>query len=440
MTQISSGTTGKACCSGGCGCGSQVSIARAGGGGVGVGGGRVSADAAPLTPVVTLRPARPEPVFLKDGFRPFYFGGAAFAALAVPLWLGMWYHGFFTPSLPALLWHMHEMVFGFVVAIIVGFLFTAGRNWTRLPFPSGAHLGLIFGLWVAGRVGMFAAYGPAVAVIDSLLLPVVAVTLAQRFILARNLCSLPLVGVLLTLASANILFHASMHGLTTVPPVVAVEFGLMLVVLVELIVAGRVLPAFTAHAAPGVRQVRSLWLHRGSFALAGLAIVSDALHLAPAWTVAVALLAALAVGVQAIGWNPLASRGKPILWVLHLSYAWIPVGLGLLGLAALGVVPRSAAIHALAVGSMGGLIIGMATRTALGHSGRVVRAGNWETSAYVLVQIAAVSRVAAALIPAVYLVGVSIAGLAWMAAFTIYAVAYAPVLFGASPARRLIPA
>lgn len=360
-----------------------------------------------------------------------------FAALAIPMWLGMWYHGYMTPSLPALYWHMHEMVFGFAAAIITGFLFTAGRKWTGLPFPSGSRLAALFGLWGAGRVGMFAAYGPVVAVIDWLLLPIVAAVLANRFIKARNVCSMPLVGVLLTLAAANMVFHAAMLGLIPVAPVMPVEFGLMLVVLIELIVAGRVLPAFTAHAVPGVRQFRSLWLHRGSFALAAAAFVSDSLHLPRVWTGSVAMLAALAVGAQAIGWNPLASRGRPILWILHVSYGWIPVGLALLGLACFGVVPRSAGIHALTVGSMGGLIIGMVTRTALGHSGRPVRAGGWETAAYVLVHVGAVSRVAAALVPAVYLVGMGVAGLAWTAAFTIYAIAYAPVLLGSRPALRV---
>lgn len=378
--------------------------------------------------------------FLRDAFRPFYLGGAIFAALAVPMWLGMWYHGYFTPSLPAMFWHMHEMVFGFAAAIIVGFLFTAGRNWTGLPLPAGTPLAVIFGLWIAGRFGMFAAYGPVTAVIDSLLLPLVAGVLAHKFLRARSLRNMPLVAVLLSLASANIAFHASMHGLITVPPLVVVEFGLMLVVLIEMIVGGRVVPGFTANAIPGVRQFRPAWLHRAALALAVAAFVSDSVHMAPAWTGTLALLAAVVVAVQAIGWNPLATRHRPMLWVLHLSYAWIPVGLCILGLASFGIVPRSAAIHALAVGSMSGLIMGMITRTSLGHSGRQVRSGGWEVTAYVLVQLAALSRVAAALIPAIYLVGMSVAGIAWLAAFSVFAIAYAPMLLGSRPRVRMATA
>ncbi|MFO0836159.1 MAG: NnrS family protein [Phycisphaerales bacterium] len=396
--------------------------------------------AAPTISARAATPSRPPaPPFLQDGFRPFYLGGAIVAALAVPLWLGMWYHQFFTPSLPALFWHMHEMVFGFVAAIIIGFLFTAARNWTGLPLPAGVPLAALFALWIAGRMGMFCAYGPVTAVLDSLLLVIVAGVLAQKFVRARSWCSMPLVAVLLALAAANIAFHASMHGLIPFSPMAAVELGLMLIVLVEMIVGGRVVPGFTANAIPGVPQFRAAWLHRGSFVLVAAAIIADALHAPAPVSGTAALVAAVAVAVQALGWNPVATRGRPILWILHAGYAFIPIGLFLLGLSALGVVARSAAIHALAAGSMGGLIIGMITRTALGHSGRPVRAGRAEVAAYMLILLAAALRVSASLIPTVYLASMLAAGAAWTAAFLIYLVAYTPVLLGVHGARRGAP-
>ncbi|MCE7969956.1 MAG: NnrS family protein [Leptolyngbya sp. PLA3] len=368
--------------------------------------------------------------FFRDAFRPFYLGGAIVAAVAVPMWLGMWYHQYFTPSLPALYWHMHEMVFGFVAAIIIGFLFTAARKWTGLPLPSGAPLAFLFALWIAARIGMFAAYSPATACIDASLLVIAAGVLAHKFIRARSWCSMPLVVVLLALASTNIAFHAAMHGLIAYSPMGAVELGLMFVVLVEMIVGGRVVPGFTANAIPGVRQFRSQWLHRGSFGLAAAAFVADALHAPGPVSGTLAMMAAAAVAAQALGWNPLATRGRPILWILHVGYGFIPVGLLLLGLSAFGVVTRSAAIHALAVGSMGGLIIGMITRTALGHSGRPIRADRAEVAAYLLVLLAAALRVAASLAPPAYLASMLAAGVAWTTAFIIYLVAYTPVLLG----------
>ncbi|MFO0860009.1 MAG: NnrS family protein [Phycisphaerales bacterium] len=379
--------------------------------------------------------------FLVDAFRPFYLCGACFAALAVPLWLGMWYLNYFTPSLPSLYWHAHEMVFGFAAAIIIGFLFTAARNWTGLPLPAGIPLSLLAGLWLAARVGMLVAYGPVTAVTDSLPLVIVAGVLTRKFILARSWCSMPLVVVLSLLAFANIAFHAAAHNLVPISPLQPVEVGLLFVVLIEMIVGGRVVPGFSANAVPGAWRWRSAWLHRGSFVLAAAAFLADSLRAPQPLTGAIALLAGATVTAQAIGWNPLAARGNPMLWILHAAYAWIPGGLVLLGLSSFGIVPRSAGIHALAVGSMGGLIIGMITRTALGHSGRVVRAGRVEVVAFILVLLAAGLRVSASLIPPFYLVGMLAAGTAWAAAFLIYIVSYGPILLGKRPPRNevLVP-
>lgn len=367
-------------------------------------------------------------VFLRDAFRPFYLGGSLFAALAIPLWLGMWYHQSFTPSLPALYWHTHEMVFGFAVAIIIGFLFTAARNWTGLTLPDGVPLATLVTLWLAGRVGVFFFYGAPAAIVDSLLLPIVAGVLAFKFIRARSYASFPLVGVLIALSIANIAFHAGMLQWIELAPLGAIEFGLMMVVLIEMIIGGRIVPAFTASAIPGVRQRRSVWLNRAAIMLAAAAFVSDASR-APAWVIALAsVLAGALTAVQAIGWNPLATRSKSILWILHAAYAFIPIGLILLGMSWLNFLPRSAAIHALAVGSMGGLIMGMITRTALGHSGRPVRAGRAETICYALVLLAALLRVSASLAPPASMALMLGAGTAWSAAFVLYAVTYAPIL------------
>lgn len=368
-------------------------------------------------------------MFLRDAFRPFYFGGAIFAAIAVPIWIAIWGNGLFHPSLPGIYWHMHEMVYGFAAAIIIGFLFTAARNWTGLPLPMGAPLAMLFGLWVLGRLGMFFLYSPATAAVDVALLIIVASVLARKFLRVRSWCSMPLVGVLSLLAVSNAAFHAAALGWIDQSPVAIAEMGLMLVVMVEMIVGGRVVPSFTASAIPGVRQHRPAWLQRLAIGLAAAAFAADALGVARDWSGALAISAGLVVAIQAWGWNPLASRARAILWVLHLSYAWIPVGLFLLGLASLGLAPRSAAVHALSVGSMGGLIIGMMTRTALGHSGRPIHAGRAEVAMYLLVQAAAVIRVTAALAPEAHRAGVIAAGAAWGVAFAMYAGWYARVLW-----------
>ncbi|MEZ6235165.1 MAG: NnrS family protein [Phycisphaerales bacterium] len=368
--------------------------------------------------------------FWLDAFRPFYLGGALLAAIAVPLWLGMWYHAWFTPSLPPLLWHAHEMVFGFGVAIIIGFLFTAARNWTGLPLPAGAPLAGVFSLWAAGRAGMLLAYGIAVAVVDSLLLVIVAAVLARKFSRAGSFANMPLVGVLAALALANIAFHGAMLGLLRLAPLTAVEAGLLLVVMIQLIVGGRVVPGFTASAIPTQTLWRPRWLPPICLALSAMAILADTVRLSNALTGVLCLAAGVGVAVQAAGWKPLGTLRRPMVWVLHLSYAWIPVGLLLLGAASFGLMPRSAAIHALAVGSMGGLILAMTTRTTLGHSGRPVRAGAWDIAAFALVHLAAACRVIASIAPPVYLAGIAAAGFMWAAAFLIFVGVYAPLLLG----------
>lgn len=381
-------------------------------------------------PTTSARPARrswPGP-FFEDAFRPFYLGGALFAALAVPLWIGMWRGEAPPTALAPLFWHAHEMVYGFAGAVITGFLFTAARNWTGLPLPAGAVLATQCVLWAAARVGMALWYGPVVAAVDLAHLLIVTAVLARKFMRARSLASLPLLAVLSALVLSNAAFHASMLGWLELGPLRAVEAGLLAVVLVELIIAGRVVPAFTASALPGVRQWRSRRLSRGVIVISAAAFIADVLPApAPARGV-LAMTAGAAAAALLAGWNPLAARARPMLWIMHLSYAWISAGLLLLGLASFGAVPRTAGIHALTAGSMGGLILGMMTRTALAHTGRPVVAGRSEVASFILVQAAAGLRVAAALLPVVASVAVLAAGAAWTAAFAIYAVTYLPIL------------
>lgn len=396
-------------------------------------------------PLGTLRSARGRGNggFWRDAFRPFYLGGSIFAALAIFIWLSTWFHGFIPPAPPIapLLWHMHEMVYGFAAAIIIGFLFTAARNWTGLPLPAGAPLAIVFTLWVAARVGMYILYAPITAIIDSSLLLIVAAVLSRAFIRAKSYTNMPIALVLCLLAGSNITFHLSMHGLVAIPAAKAVELGLFLVIMMELVIGSRIVPGFTASALPHARPLRSKPLTIATLTLAALALLTSTLITTgtPALLNPIAgtlgILAGVTALAQWLAWKPWATRARPILWILHLSYAWIPVGLILLGVCAFdaNLVTRSAAIHALAAGSIGGLILGMITRTSLGHSGRVVRAGRCELTMYTLVILAALCRVAAAVaptVPGVYKWGMTAAGVAWMAAFTTFAIAYAPMLLG----------
>lgn len=367
---------------------------------------------------------------LRLGFRPFYIGAAAFACLAVPLWLAM-FLGQVSLDLTVapLLWHAHEMLFGFAVAVIVGFLLTAGKAWTGLATPRGAFLGALAALWLAARIAAIVGPYALYAVLDLVLLPVVAAVLIDVLVRARNRRNLALAGILLLLSLTNLCFHLAVIGTIAVSPMHALHAALALVVLIECVMAGRVLPAFTKSATPGLSLALRPRLEKATLAVTALALLAWVVA-APAGIVAGAFgLAAAAHLHRQWSWRPGVTRGRPILWILHAAYVWLPLGFALLALAQFGWVTPSAGVHALAVGATGGLIIGMVTRTARGHTGRPLQASRAEVLAYGLVMAAAVLRVLLPILAPQWLVlSLLAAALAWSAAFAIYLVVYTPWL------------
>ena len=314
------------------------------------------------TPVVSTAGVAPASAlqglpFLRLGFRPFYLGAAFVACLTVPLWIASML-GWLALDLPVapLLWHAHEMLFGFAATVIIGFLLTAVKAWTGLSTPRGALLGALALLWLAARVAAVVAPYAVYAALDMVLLPVVAGILLAVLLRARNRRNLPLMGVLVLLSLANVAFHLAVMGVISLPPVQALHAGLALIVLIECVMAGRVVPAFTMSVNPGLKLQAQRPLELTTMAVTALALVSWVC--APfgvgAVTAVLAGLAALLHGVRMWRWKPWITRNRPILWILHASYAWIPVGFALLALAQLGVVAVSAAVHAFAVGVTGG--------------------------------------------------------------------------------------
>jgi uncharacterized protein involved in response to NO len=366
------------------------------------------------------------------GFRPFYLLAALFAALAVPAWVAdLSGHGWTARYLEGLIWHQHEMVFGFVLAVIAGFLMTAGRLWTGLPTPTGLPLALLAAHWIAARV--LVVTGPAWlgALVDGAFPFVVAFVLGRVIFAARNVRNYFVPALLAALGLVNAGFHLSALGLIEAPSSLWAQGGLYLELLLLMVMAGRVVPSFTANALPQARMRRSAALDRAALALSALAFAC-ALAEVDGWLGAVPAFAAAALhAARQAGWAPLATRGRPILWILHLSHAWIPVGFVLLGLAAFGLVIGAAPLHAFAVGALSGTIVGMITRTALGHTARPLAAGRAERTCYVLIHCAAAARVAAALVLSAYMPLVYLSAALWSAAFLVYFVAYAPRL--ASP-------
>jgi uncharacterized protein involved in response to NO len=364
------------------------------------------------------------------GFRPFYLVGALFAALGIPLWLAMFMGSLSaTPAVPALLWHAHEMLFGFAVAIIIGFLLTAGKNWTGLATPRGVSLGGLVVLWLSARVAGLTGPPTLYAVLDASLLPVAAFIFARLLLRAKNYRNLPLALILSLLAAANITFHLTELGVLSLPAMTPLHAALGLIIMIESVVAGRVIPAFTMAATPGLRVQAFPWLERSAIGMTAVALLLWLFAPAGALGAGALMTAAGLQATRLLGWRPLVARQKPILWILHAAYAWIATGLFLLALSQLGWVATSVGVHALAVGATGGLIIGMVTRTARGHTGRPLTVSRLEVFAYVLVMASAVLRVLVPLlVPGAYMAALVLAAAAWGIAFVIYLWIFTPWL------------
>ena len=369
------------------------------------------------------------------GFRPFYLLAGAFAAVGLPVW--HFAPGEVLPAGPYLAggaWHAHEMVFGFAAAVLTGFLLTAARAWTGLATPTGWRLAALAGLWVAGRV--LVATGPAIPaiVVDCLFLPCVTLAVALPVVRARNRRNLAVAAVPALLGGANLLFHLDHVDLIALPRANGgALLGLDLFALLVTLMAGRVIPAFTANAVPEARPRRNTYVEIAAFATLAILLVAGALgEWVPGslWLAAVAALGALAHGVRLWLWDPAATLREPLLWVLPLSYAWLPAALILRALwLADASVPAAAAYHALGAGAMGGLMLGMMTRSALGHTGRPLAAGRAELGAYVLVHLGAAARVFGPLAGAGAEPHAQAASaVLWSGAFALFLAAYWPVL------------
>jgi len=367
---------------------------------------------------------------LRLGFRPFYIGGALVAALTVPLWVAMFLGAMsWQPVVAPLLWHAHEMLFGFAVAIILGFLMTAGKAWTGLATPRGRALGSLIALWLAARVASLTGPYALYAVLDMALLPVVAAILVRLLIQSRNYRNLPLGLILVFMAVANVAFHGAVSGVLSVPVLKPLHAGLALIIVVECVMAGRVIPAFTMAVTPGLKLAAKVWVERTTLGVTALGLVLWVFAPASLIGFFVLALSALLQAKRLLGWKSNVTRTRPILWILHAAYAWIPVGLLLLAMAQLGWVNASVGIHALAVGATGGLIIGMVTRTARGHTGRPLTVSKPEVLAYGLVMFAAVLRVLLPLLaPNLYVTSLLAAAALWSVAFLMYLWVFTPWL------------
>ena len=390
--------------------------------------------------MLALRRARmaAAPAILRGGFRPFFFGGALWAIIALSIWLYALASGISLPSaFDPLSWHRHEMLFGFVGAIIAGFLLTAVPNWTgRLPI-AGPPLAALFALWLAARLAvLFSAFtGLATAAILDVGFFVTLAALAAREVLESGNRNLPVVGLIFLFGVVDALDYA---GMTEVlDPDYSWRCAVGLVIVLISLIGGRIVPSFTRNwlVKRGVRDglpVQPTAFDLGVIAVTALAFVAWITGPHGVLTGAIFVAAAAGQASRLVRWKGWKTFADPLVIILHVAYAWVPVGLALLAAVELGApIPRSAAVHALTAGAMATMILAVMTRATLGHTGRELRA-NWPTQlAYVLITAGALLRVAASLGLLDYRLGLEVAGAAWMGAFLCFLGAYGPILFSA---------
>lgn len=363
------------------------------------------------------------------GFRPFYLLGSIFAALSIACWAlefaGWLGHAY----LRGPIWHAHEMLFGFVFAVVVGFLFTAGRNWSGQPTPTGRPLMALALLWLAGRILVLTPFGWAAAIVNVAFPVAAAIGLARPFVASRNQRNYFFIGLLAAMSFASAAVHLSQLGILPQSGWRGIQLGLDIVLFIVSVMTGRVLVMFTNNGVPGAgAEGRPVLEKFASGAILALFVV-DALAIHPLLT---ALVAATAASAHLVRWlllKPWKVLREPVVWVLHVGTFWIPVHLALRAFAEVGWVSPSVATHALTVGVLGAVIIGMMTRTARGHTGRPLHGGAPEATMYVLVLAAAPIRVFVPLFaPALTIDAVLVSALLWTAGFALYAVRYWPIL------------
>lgn len=362
------------------------------------------------------------------GFRPFFLLAALLAAAWLPLWLAIWLGGADLPlAYDGMAWHAHEMIFGFAVAVLAGFLLTAVRNWTKQPTPSGASLASLVALWLAGRLALLLGASlphALVVAVDVAFLPAVAVALALPILRARNRRNYAIPLLLLALAALNLLFHLGDAALSRAATLAGVD----LLVVFLVFVGGRVIPFFTRNALPAARVTTRRWLD-WTATLSTAALVP--LHLTDLLvpTAVVALLAGAANLARLAGWGSLATRRSPILWVLHVGYLWIGLGLVFTGLGLWVPELGGVALHALTVGALGTLVLGMISRVSLGHTGRPLVVSRAVVAAFALVTLAALARVGLPLLaPGLYSASLVVSASAWVLAYAIFFAVYWPIL------------
>ena len=381
------------------------------------------------------------PAVLDYAFRPMFLAAGSWAVIALALWLAMFFGYVQLPTrFDPLAWHVHEMLFGFVMAAVAGFLLTAIPNWTgRLPVR-GLRLAALAGLWLLGRLAcLISADLPAwLGVLADLAFPTALLAVAAREIIAgRNWRNLPMTAPLALFIIADLLMHLESLGFA-----VPIGLGWRLAVGAPLVlisvIGGRIIPSFTRNwlfkrKSPRLPSPQDR-LDTAAVALLAAALILWAFLPDHRVTGALLIAAALLNAVRLGRWAGMASWPEPLLVILHIGYGWVAVGTALLGLSIFNIgVPAASAIHALTAGATAVMILAVMPRVTLGHTGRELMANRATVAVFVLINAAAIARVCASWHTEFMTIMLFVSGACWIAAFGLFELVYGPMLLTRRP-------
>ena len=387
--------------------------------------------------MTSILPRRGWPLFA-SGFRPFFLLAGATALTTILVWLTVyaapdqWPEG----DIAAIWWHAHEMLFGFVAAAIGGFLLTAVPNWTGRPPYTGPALYLLVAAWLAGRLALapLGLFSPIMrALIDLSFFPLLALTLAPALVRAGKWRNLGFLLLLALLLGCNVIFHLGLGGVVPAGEHIGLALAVDIVIVMIAIVGGRILPAFTRNGLMQRGQTIQIdadpWIERVSLVALLAMVIIDATMPMTRVSGGITLLAGVAQLFRLCQWQGHRTLHTPLLWVLHLGYAWLVLGLLLKAMWLLFALPLATHwIHAFTAGAFATMIMAVMTRASLGHSGRPLVAPKPIAAAYAILSLAAAIRVfAPAFLPDHYQHVILVAGILWGLAFAIFLAIYLPI-------------
>ncbi|MCC6888840.1 MAG: NnrS family protein [Hyphomicrobiales bacterium] len=393
-----------------------------------------------MTVGAELNRGRAVPALLSYGFRPFFLFAALWAALAMALWLPMLSGHLALPSaLAPIEWHVHELVYGYVPAVIAGFLLTAVPNWTgRRPIAGGMLLLLVL-IWAAGRLAILTSgvIGAVVAaIVDLLFIPVLGIVVAREIVAGNNRRNLRVLALAALLMLGNLLFH--LESIAGLGRGYGIRLGIAAIILLISLIGGRIIPSFTHNwlARRGASRLPSPFDRFDAIVMAitALTLLSWVVLPEATTTAALALLAGLLNAARLVRWAGAGTAAEPLVLILHVAFAFVPVGFLLLalGIVAPAVVTATGAVHGWTAGAIGLMTLAVMTRASLGHTGQPLTATVPVQLIYLAAIIAALARIVAAFgvlrEPMLHL-----SATAWILAFAGFAAVYAPLLLRARP-------